>query len=86
MASWGYVLCMGQNAKRATVYFDEDVHRALRLKAAATDRSLSEMVNEAVKVALAEDAEDLDAFEKRKSESSVGFEEFVKGLKARGAI
>jgi hypothetical protein len=77
---------MSQPAKRATIYFDNDVHRALRLKAAATDRSLSEMVNEAVKLSLAEDAEDLDAFRKRKGELSVSFEEFVKGLKARGAI
>jgi hypothetical protein len=77
---------MSQSAKRATVYFEEEVHRALRMKAAATDRSLSDMVNEAVKLVLTEDAEDLDAFEKRKGERSVPFEEFVKGLKARGAI
>jgi hypothetical protein len=77
---------MSQSAKRATVYFEEEVHRALRMKAAATDRSLSDMVNEAVKLTLAEDAEDLEAFEKRKDEPSARFEEFVKGLKARGAI
>ena len=47
------------DSKRATVYFDPDVHQALRLKAAAADRSISDVVNEAVKVALAEDAEDL---------------------------
>ena len=45
--------------KRATVYFEADVHRALRLRAAANDRSVSDMVNDAVKVALAEDAVDL---------------------------
>ena len=45
--------------KRATVYFEPEIHRALRLKAAATDRSISDMVNDAVKLALAEDAEDL---------------------------
>ena len=54
--------------KRATVYFDADVHQALRLKAAAADRSISDVVNEAVKVALAEDAEDLAAFDQRKAE------------------
>ena len=48
-----------EDSKRATVYFDAAVHQALRLKAAATDRSISDMVNDAVKVALAEDAEDL---------------------------
>ena len=49
--------------KRATVYFDPDIHRALRLKAATSDKSISDMVNQAVKLALAEDAEDLAAFE-----------------------
>jgi hypothetical protein len=72
--------------KRATVYFDPEVHRALRLKAAATDRTLSEMVNDAVKRALAEDAEDLEAFEERQREPSVAFEDFVKGLKRRGKV
>lgn len=72
--------------KRATVYFDPEVHRALRLKAAATDRTLSEMVNDAVKRALAEDAEDLEAFEERQHEPSVTFEDFVKGLKRRGKV
>lgn len=77
---------MGQAAKRATVYFDEDVHRALRLKAAASDRTLSEMVNEAVKLSLLEDAEDLAAFDTRRGEPSMAFEVFVKKLKQRGAI
>ena len=54
-----------EDPKRATVYFDAAVHRALRLKAAATDRSISDMVNDAVKVALAEDAEDLASFDER---------------------
>ena len=53
---------MSEAAKRATIYFDPVVHRALRMKAAATDRSLSDMVNDAVRVSLAEDAEDLAAF------------------------
>ena len=61
--------------KRATVYFEPEIHRALRLKAAATDRSISDMVNDAVKLALAEDAEDLAAFEERADERSVNFED-----------
>jgi plasmid stability protein len=72
--------------KRATVYFDADVHQALRLKAAASDRSISDMVNEAVKAALGEDAEDLAAFDERKAERSVTFESFVRALKRRGRI
>ncbi|MGA7986380.1 MAG: CopG family transcriptional regulator [Burkholderiales bacterium] len=72
--------------KRATVYFEADVHRALRLKAAASDRSISDMVNDAVKASLAEDAEDLAAFVERKSEKSTSFDTFVQGLKRRGRI
>ena len=77
---------MSVTHKRATVYFDPQVHRALRLKAAETDTSLSELVNEAVKRSLAEDAEDLAAFDERASEPDLPFEEVVKDLKRRGKI
>ena len=69
--------------KRATVYFDPDIHRALRLRAAASNKSISDLVNQAVKLALAEDAEDLAAFRERKREPNLDFEEFVKALKRR---
>lgn len=72
--------------RRATIYLDPEVHRALRLKAAATDQSISDMVNAALKRALAEDAEDLEAFGKRRAEESLDFEEFVKALKRRGRL
>ena len=72
--------------RRATIYLDPEVHRALRLKAAATDQSISDMVNVALKRALAEDAEDLEAFGKRRAEESTDFEEFVKALKRRGRL
>ena len=72
--------------KRATVYFEEDVHRALRLRAVATDRTVSDMVNEAVKIALSNDADDLAAFSNRKNEKSLSFDTFVQGLKRRGSI
>jgi hypothetical protein len=72
--------------KRATVYFEPEIHRALRLKAAATDRSISDMVNDAVKRDLAEDAEDLAAFEERAHERSVDFEVVVRSLRRRGKI
>lgn len=74
------------NLKRATVYFDPAVHKALRLRAAASDKSISDMVNEAVKLTLAEDAEDLLAFEEREREPDLDFEQFVKALKRRGKI
>lgn len=72
--------------KRATVYFEPHLHRALRLKAAETDSSVSELVNDAVKEALAEDAEDLAAFEDRASEADLKFEDLLKDLKQRGKI
>jgi len=72
--------------KRATVYFEADVHRALRLRAAANDRSMSDMVNDAVRAALAEDAVDLEAFDKRRKERSSSFESFVRGMKRRGRL
>lgn len=72
--------------KRATVYFDPEVHKALRLRAAANDQSISDMVNDAVRASLAEDAADLAAFDKRKRERSVSFASFVQGMKRRGLI
>ena len=75
-----------EDSKRATVYFDASVHQALRLKAAATDRSISDMVNDAVKVAPAEDAEYLASFDQRKAERSVSFEALVRDLRKRGRI
>ncbi|MEZ5530925.1 MAG: hypothetical protein R3E69_00920 [Steroidobacteraceae bacterium] len=74
------------NPKRATVYFDPEVHKALRLRAAASDQSISDMVNAAVRASLAEDAADLAAFDKRKRERSVSFDSFVQGMKRRGLL
>ena len=68
------------------MYFEPDVHRALKLKAAASDRSVSEMVNDAVRLSLAEDAEDLEAFEERATEPELLFEDFVKSLRRRGKL
>jgi plasmid stability protein len=77
---------MATLSKRATVYFDPDIHRALRLKAAETTRSISDLVNDALRGSLAEDVEDLEAFEARASDSLVGYEEMIKPLKADGRI
>jgi plasmid stability protein len=76
---------MGE-AKRVTVYFAPALHRALRVKAAETDRSVSDLVNDAVRAALAEDAEDLASFEDREGEPAVAFEDMVQDLKRRGVI
>jgi plasmid stability protein len=72
--------------KRTTVYLEADVHRALRLKAAAADRTVSEMVNAAVRAALSEDAEDLAAFDERAREREIPFDAFVKDLRRRGRL
>jgi hypothetical protein len=72
--------------KRATVYFDAHLHRALRVKAAVTERSLSEIVNTAVKQSLAEDAEDLAAFGERAKEPNLAFEAVLKDLRQRGKL
>jgi plasmid stability protein len=75
-----------ESSKRVTVYFESDVHKALRLRAAASDRSVSDIVNDAVRLSLAEDASDFEAFSARRSEKSVSFESFVSRLKRRGKI
>lgn len=81
-----YGFFMGDAAKRATVYFDPEIHRALRLKSAATERTISDVVNEAVKLSLAEDAEDLAAFDSRAKDPELEFEKVVKALRRRGKI
>lgn len=75
-----------QAQKRATVYFDAALHRALRIKAAETDTSISDLVNEAVRASLSEDFSDIEAFEIRESEPDYAFEDVVKEMKKRGQI
>jgi hypothetical protein len=73
-------------AKRATIYFDAPLHRALRLKSAETEASISELVNAAVRLSLAEDADDLAAFHDRAKEPRISFESVVRDLKKRGKL
>jgi post-segregation antitoxin (ccd killing protein) len=77
---------MTTQARRATVYLDPDLHKALRLKSAETSRSISELVNNAIKEALAEDAEDIAVFEERIREPLISYDEMVKRLKRDGRI
>lgn len=77
---------MNTAQKRATVYFDPEIHRALRMKAAADERSISDVVNAAVRLSLAEDAEDLAAFDDRAREPAQDFAEVVKALRRRGKL
>lgn len=74
------------DSRRTTIYFDHLLYRALRLKAADIERSVSDLVNEAVRLQLAEDAEDLAAFDERADEPDLKFEEVVKDLKRSGRI
>ena len=80
----GYI--MATQAKRATIYFAPDLHKALKLKSVETSRSITDLVNEAVREALSEDAEDIIAFEKRKGEPLISYDEMVKKLKRNGSI
>jgi len=77
---------MKTHTKRTTVYLDSDLHHALRIKAAETENSMSELVSEAVKLSLAEDAADIAAFEERRKEPSLAFDNVLKRLKADGKI
>ncbi len=72
--------------KRATVYLDPTLHRALRVKAAETEKSVSDLVNAAVQRSLAEDAVDLALFEARAREPVLAFEDVLKDLKRRGKL
>jgi plasmid stability protein len=77
---------MKTHTKRTTVYLDSDLHHALRVKAAQSDVSMSEMVEQAVRLSLMEDALDIEAFEKRKGEKSLPFESVLKKLSRDGKI
>ncbi len=77
---------MATAAKRATIYLDPELHKALRLKAIETSRSVSELINDAIRQALAEDVEDITAFEERAGEPLISYEEMVKRLRRDGRI
>lgn len=77
---------MSSLTNRSTIYLDPQLHRALRIKAAETSQSMSEIINKALRQSLAEDAEDLAAFEERAGEPLVSFESFLKELKHDGKI
>jgi len=72
--------------KRSTIYFEPELHKALRIKAANTERSISDLVNDAIRQALREDQEDLAAFEERAAEPTITYEALLEDLKAHGKI
>lgn len=71
---------------RVTVYLDPRLHKALKLKAVETSKSVSELINDAARMALAEDAEDIEAFEERAAEPLISYDEMVKRLKEDGRL
>jgi len=77
---------MSTMTKRSTIYFDPVLHRALRVKSAETSQSVSELVNDAVREALVEDAQDLAAFEERAAEPLISYENMLKALREDGRI
>ncbi len=77
---------MADLSKRSTVYFEADIHQALRIKAAASHQSVSEVVNEAVRVTLREDQEDLSAVSQRIEEPTISYEALLEDLKSHGKI
>jgi hypothetical protein len=77
---------MATQAKRATIYFDPELHKALKLKSVETSRSITDLVNEAVRKSLSEDAEDIIAFENRKDEPLISYDQMIKRLKKNGSI
>jgi hypothetical protein len=77
---------MSDSSKRATVYFEPEIHQALRLKAAITHRSVSDLVNDAVRNALQEDQEDLQAYDQRINEPTITYEVLLNDLKVHGKI
>ncbi len=77
---------MSTLSKRCTVYFDPEIHRALKMKAASTDLSLSELIDEAARLLMLEDQEDLESIADRVSEPVVSYETLLKDLKKHGKI
>jgi len=77
---------MSNLSKRATVYFEPDVHQALKIRAATTEQSISEIIDEAVRTLMLEDQEDLQAFSDRISEPEMTYEELLTDLKSHGKI
>ncbi len=71
---------------RSTVYLEPDLHQALRLKSVHSQRSMSDIVNEALRQALREDQEDLAVVRGRAKEHALSYEDFLAKLKADGTL
>ena len=77
---------MTAQTKRTTIYLDPALHKALRLKEIAASKSVSELINEAIRESFEEDYDDITAFEERVKEPIINYEEMIKNLKKNGKI
>jgi len=77
---------MATLSKRATVYLDPQLHKVLKLKAAETSVSISQIIDEALRKELAEDERDLKVFQDRAKEPTVSYEKLLAELKRDGKI
>jgi len=74
------------NTKRTTVYLNSALHKALRVKALETDHSMSDLIQEAIRLSLAEDANDFSAYDQRKDESGMAYEDMLRTLRENGRL
>jgi hypothetical protein len=77
---------MSNLSKRSTIYFEPSIHQALKVKAASSHLSVSELIDEAVRLLMSEDQEDLAAFSERKNEKEISYEALLNDLKKHGKI
>ncbi len=77
---------MSAEIKRTTIYFDTDLHKALKIKALETSRSITDIVNQAVRESLSEDTEDILAYEERQNEPLISYDQMLKNLRRDGRI
>jgi hypothetical protein len=77
---------MAVQSKRSTIYLEPALHRAIRIKAAVTNSTISDIVNDSIRASLSEDEADLAAFDERADEPNVSYEDFLAKLKADGKI
>lgn len=77
---------MSNLSKRSTIYFEPAIHQALKMKAASSHQSISELIDEAVRLLMNEDQEDLAAFSERENEKEISYEALLNDLKKHGKI
>ena len=77
---------MSNLSKRSTIYFEPSIHQALKVKAASSHLSVSELVDDAVRLLMNEDQEDLAAFSARENEKEISYESLLNDLKKHGKI